>query len=85
MDFGLFMMPLHPLRRSFADAYDRDIALIVQADRLGYHEAWRRPSRLVPKPASCWGSPLRSTSGATAKRGASWAISSATPPCLMRR
>jgi alkanesulfonate monooxygenase SsuD/methylene tetrahydromethanopterin reductase-like flavin-dependent oxidoreductase (luciferase family) len=40
MDFGLFMMPLHPPRRSFADAYDRDIALIVQADRLGYHEAW---------------------------------------------
>jgi hypothetical protein len=29
MDFGLFMMPLHPPRRSFADAYDRDIALIV--------------------------------------------------------
>ena len=40
MDFGLFMMPLHPPRRSFADAYDRDIDLIVQADRLGYHEAW---------------------------------------------
>src|SRR5256712_13863661 len=40
MDFGLFMMPLHPPRRSFADSYDRDIALIVQADRLGYHEAW---------------------------------------------
>ena len=32
--------PSHPPRRSFADAYDRDIALIVQADRLGYHEAW---------------------------------------------
>ncbi len=40
MDFGLFMMPLHPPRRSFADSYDRDIELIVQADRLGYHEAW---------------------------------------------
>src|SRR5262245_1128946 len=40
MDFGLFMMPLHPPRRSFADSYDRDIALIVEADRLGYHEAW---------------------------------------------
>jgi alkanesulfonate monooxygenase SsuD/methylene tetrahydromethanopterin reductase-like flavin-dependent oxidoreductase (luciferase family) len=40
MDFGLFMMPLHPPRRSFADSYDRDMALIVQADRLGYHEAW---------------------------------------------
>ena len=40
MEFGLFMMPLHPPRRSFADSYDRDIELIVQADRLGYHEAW---------------------------------------------
>jgi len=39
MDFGLFMMPLHPPRRSFADSYDRDIDLIVQADRLGYHES----------------------------------------------
>ena len=40
MNFGLFMMPLHPPRRSFSDSYDRDIELIVQADRLGYHEAW---------------------------------------------
>ena len=40
MDFGLFMMPLHPPRRSFADSYDRDITLLVQADQLGYHEAW---------------------------------------------
>lgn len=40
MKFGLFMMPLHPPRRSYADSYDRDIELIVQADRLGYHEAW---------------------------------------------
>ena len=40
MDFGLFMMPLHPPRRSFADSYDRDIELLVQADQLGYHEAW---------------------------------------------
>ncbi len=40
MEFGLFMMPLHPPRRSFADSYDRDIKLLVQADQLGYHEAW---------------------------------------------
>ena len=40
MNFGLFMMPLHPPRRSFADSYDRDTALLVQADQLGYHEAW---------------------------------------------
>ena len=40
MNFGLFMMPLHPPRRSFADSYDRDMVLIVQADELGYDEAW---------------------------------------------
>jgi alkanesulfonate monooxygenase SsuD/methylene tetrahydromethanopterin reductase-like flavin-dependent oxidoreductase (luciferase family) len=40
MQFGLFMMPLHPPHRSYADSYDRDIELLVQADRLGYHEAW---------------------------------------------
>ena len=36
MDFRLF----HPPRRSFADSYDRDLDLLVHADRLGYHEAW---------------------------------------------
>ncbi len=40
MQFGLFMMPLHPPYRSFADSYDRDIEQIVLADRLGYREAW---------------------------------------------
>ena len=40
MQFGLFMMPLHPPYRSIADSYDRDLDLIVTADRLGYHEAW---------------------------------------------
>ena len=40
MQFGLFMMPLHPPHRSFADSYDRDLDLIVAADRLGYNEAW---------------------------------------------
>ena len=29
-----------PAHRSYADSYDRDLALIVEADRLGYHEAW---------------------------------------------
>ena len=33
-------MPLHPPRRSYSDSYDRDIQLIVLADRLGCHEAW---------------------------------------------
>ena len=40
MNFGLFMMPLHPPDRAFADAYDRDIDQIVLADRLGFREAW---------------------------------------------
>jgi alkanesulfonate monooxygenase SsuD/methylene tetrahydromethanopterin reductase-like flavin-dependent oxidoreductase (luciferase family) len=40
MQFGLFMMPLHPPHRAFADAYDRDIDQIVLADRLGLREAW---------------------------------------------
>ena len=40
MQFGLFMMPLHPPERSFTESYDRDLAQIVLADRLGYHEVW---------------------------------------------
>ena len=40
MEFGLFMMPLHPPYRGYADSYDRDIDLLVLADQLGYHEAW---------------------------------------------
>jgi alkanesulfonate monooxygenase SsuD/methylene tetrahydromethanopterin reductase-like flavin-dependent oxidoreductase (luciferase family) len=40
MQFGLFMMPLHPPHRSYADSYDRDLNLIVKADQLGFTEAW---------------------------------------------
>lgn len=40
MRFGLFMMPLHPPERSFVDSWERDLAQIVLADRLGYHEVW---------------------------------------------
>ena len=40
MQFGLFMMPLHPPHRTFADSYDRDVAQIVLADRLGFRETW---------------------------------------------
>lgn len=40
MEFGLFMMPLHPPHRALADGYDRDVDQIVLADRLGYREAW---------------------------------------------
>ena len=40
MQFGLFMMPLHPPHRSYADSYDRDLDLLQAADKLGFHEAW---------------------------------------------
>src|SRR4030095_770392 len=40
MQLGLFMMPLHPPHRAFADGYDRDVAQIVLADRLGFREGW---------------------------------------------
>ena len=40
MQLGLFMMPLHPPHRAVADGYDRDVAQIVLADRLGFREAW---------------------------------------------
>ena len=40
MRFGLFMMPSHPPHRSIADSYDRDLDIIMTADRLGYNEAW---------------------------------------------
>jgi alkanesulfonate monooxygenase SsuD/methylene tetrahydromethanopterin reductase-like flavin-dependent oxidoreductase (luciferase family) len=40
MQLGLFMMPLHPPHRSFADSYRRDLDQIVLAERLGFREAW---------------------------------------------
>lgn len=40
MQFGLFMMPIHPPDRAFADCYDRDVEQLVLADRLGFAEAW---------------------------------------------
>jgi alkanesulfonate monooxygenase SsuD/methylene tetrahydromethanopterin reductase-like flavin-dependent oxidoreductase (luciferase family) len=40
MEFGLFMMPLHPPHRALADGYQRDVDQIVLADRLGFREAW---------------------------------------------
>jgi alkanesulfonate monooxygenase SsuD/methylene tetrahydromethanopterin reductase-like flavin-dependent oxidoreductase (luciferase family) len=40
MKLGLFMMPLHPSFRTVSECYDRDIAQLVAADRLGFEEAW---------------------------------------------
>jgi alkanesulfonate monooxygenase SsuD/methylene tetrahydromethanopterin reductase-like flavin-dependent oxidoreductase (luciferase family) len=39
MEFGLFMMPLHPPHRPLAEGYARDVDQIVLADRLGFREA----------------------------------------------
>jgi len=40
MQFGLFMMPLHPPHRTFSESYQRDVDQIVLADRLGFREAF---------------------------------------------
>ena len=40
MQFGLFMMPLHPPHRTFGESYQRDVDQIVLADRLGFREAF---------------------------------------------
>jgi alkanesulfonate monooxygenase SsuD/methylene tetrahydromethanopterin reductase-like flavin-dependent oxidoreductase (luciferase family) len=40
MQFGLFMMPLHPPHRAIADGYDRDLDQIVLVDQLGFREVW---------------------------------------------
>ncbi len=40
MDFGLFLMPLHPPERLVADTYDDDLQTLMVADELGYREAW---------------------------------------------
>ena len=40
MDFGLFLMPLHPPERPVADTYDDDLQTLMVADELGYREAW---------------------------------------------
>ena len=40
MKFGFFTMPEHPPRENWTLSYDRDIAGIVEAERLGFHEYW---------------------------------------------
>jgi hypothetical protein len=36
MEFGLFMMPLHPPYRSYADSYDRDLDLLEMLTDQGF-------------------------------------------------
>lgn len=40
MDYGLFMMPSHPPERGIFEAHQWDLDCLVQADELGYNEAW---------------------------------------------
>ena len=40
MEYGLFIMPLHPPRRPVADTYDDDLQTLIAAEQLGYSEAW---------------------------------------------
>jgi limonene 1,2-monooxygenase len=40
MRFGNFMAPFHPVGQNPTLAIERDLDLIVEMDRLGFHEAW---------------------------------------------
>lgn len=40
MEYGLFIMPVHPPQRPVVDTYDDDLRTLIAADRLGYSEAW---------------------------------------------
>ena len=40
MRLGTFFMPLHPPERSRTECFDEDVEFVVDADRLGFTEAW---------------------------------------------
>ena len=40
MEFGLFLMPLHPPDRLHSETYDEDLELVSYADQLGFSETW---------------------------------------------
>ena len=40
MKFGFFTMPEHPPIENWTLSYDRDIAAVVEAERLGFDEFW---------------------------------------------
>ena len=40
MKLGLFQMPFHLPHRGLYESWERDLELLVLADRLGYKEAW---------------------------------------------
>ena len=37
---GIFLAPFHPLNESPLLALERDMDLLIQLDKLNYHEAW---------------------------------------------
>jgi len=40
MKLGLFMMPLHPPKKPYAQALNEDCEAVICADEMGYAEAW---------------------------------------------
>ena len=40
MKLGTFFMPVHPPEKSRTECFDEDVAFVVEADRLGFTEAW---------------------------------------------
>lgn len=40
MKLGTFMMPVHPPEKSRTECFDEDVEFIVDADKLGFTEAW---------------------------------------------
>src|SRR5579863_5049020 len=54
MKLGLFLMPSHPPERGLLAGQQWDLAVLREADRLGYSEAWigeHFTSRWEPNPA----------------------------------
>lgn len=40
MEFGLFLMPIHPPNKPWQTVMREDMGTLIQADKLGFHEAW---------------------------------------------
>ena len=52
MKLGMFMMPLHPVRRNITQALREDLETVVHADRVGFDEIW------IGEHASCLTEPI---------------------------
>ena len=40
IDYGMFIMPFHPLGKPLSQCYDEDLELIVRAEEAGFKEFW---------------------------------------------